>query len=76
MNIWERCSHFLPTSPTDQDQHLVTNFNFGVFHLILMKFDLGANYGRKMMQIEFEKVTTIFRTTSPINQIPFFWKIS
>jgi len=40
---------FLPTGLTDQNRRLAKIFNFGVFHPILMKFGLGANYGRKMM---------------------------
>jgi hypothetical protein len=40
---------FLPTGLTDKNRHLAKIFNFGVFHPILMKFGLGANYGRKMM---------------------------
>merc|ERR1719370_2673215 len=59
---------FRPTSPTNQNRPKVKIFNFHVFHPILMKFGMEANYGAKTTSGEFEKPTTIFRPTSPTNQ--------
>jgi len=38
---------FRPTSPTNQNRPKVKIFNFHVFHPILMKFGMEANYGAK-----------------------------
>ena len=57
---------FRPTSPTNQNRPKVKIFNFRVFHLIWMKFGMGANNGAKRTSLKIP--TTIFRSTSPTNQ--------